>query len=40
MRIERNSAAFGMLARDLVPNTAPENSADLTIFQFLNYGNT
>ena len=40
MRIERNSAALGMLARDLIPNTAPKNSADLTIFQFLNYGNT
>ena len=40
MRIERNSAALGMLARDLIPNTAPKNSADRTIFQSLNYGNT
>jgi hypothetical protein len=51
MRTERNSATLGVqtrdlsatldvLARDLIPNTAPENSADPTIFQFLNYGNT
>jgi hypothetical protein len=39
IRIERNSAAFGMLIRDLIPNIAPKNSADPTIFQFLNYGN-
>ena len=40
MRIERNSTALGMLARDLIPNIAPKNSADPIIFQSLNYGNT
>jgi hypothetical protein len=38
MRIKRYSA--DVLARDLIPNTVSENSADQTIFQFLNYGNS
>jgi hypothetical protein len=35
--LQRNA---DVLARDLIPNTVPENSADQTIFQFLNYGNS
>ena len=29
-----------VLARDLISNIASKNSADQTIFQFLNYGNS